>query len=140
LAATTDARAGESLFEKTGCGICHVPSIDTAAAGTVVNGGLYTIPAALGDKTIHPYSDFLLHDVGTGDGIVQNAEQSTRTKLRTAPLWGLRTRSRLLHDGSALTVAKAINRHKGESAAVTQRFLALTSDQRAKLLSFLQSL
>ena len=44
-------------------------SITTATAGTVINGGAFTVPNALGDKVINPYSDFLLHDIGTGDGI-----------------------------------------------------------------------
>jgi CxxC motif-containing protein (DUF1111 family) len=53
----------------------------------VFNGGTFIVPPALGSKVIHPYSDFLLHDVGTGDGIVQNGGQSTANKLRTPPLW-----------------------------------------------------
>ncbi|MBV9211741.1 MAG: hypothetical protein JOZ52_13965, partial [Acidobacteria bacterium] len=85
LAATADAQAGASLFTQIGCAICHTPSITTAATGTVINGGDFTVPPELGDKIIHPYSDFLLHDVGTGDGIVQNGGQSTRNKVRTAP-------------------------------------------------------
>jgi len=69
-----------------GCAICHVRTITTAAVGTVINGGMLTVPAALGNKTIHPFSDFLLHHVGTGDGIVQNGGRTTRNKLRTSAL------------------------------------------------------
>src|SRR5262249_34231172 len=72
LAATPDAQAGAQIFQSVGCAICHVSSIKTAPAGTVILGGTFTVPAALGGMTIHPYSDFLLHNVGTGDGIVQN--------------------------------------------------------------------
>src|SRR5437899_3987001 len=72
LAATSDAITGSNLFNSIGCNICHVTSITTAPAGTVINGGAFTVPAALGNKIIHPYSDFLLHNVGTGDGIVHN--------------------------------------------------------------------
>src|SRR5262249_17374860 len=71
LAGTPDAQTGSALFDQVGCNICHVRSITTAPAGTVINGGAFTVPAALGNKIIHPFSDFLLHDVGTGDGIVQ---------------------------------------------------------------------
>src|SRR5882762_6134817 len=71
LAATADAQTGASLFHSVGCDICHIPTLTTAATGTVINGGAFTVPAALGRKIIHPYSDFLLHNVGTGDGIVQ---------------------------------------------------------------------
>src|SRR5262249_38059415 len=104
LANTTDAKAGALIFSKMGCETCHVESIVTAAAGTSINGGAFVVPQALGNKLIHPYSDFLLHDVGTGDGIVQNGGASTANKLRTPPLWGLRTRSRLIHDGQSLTL------------------------------------
>ncbi len=98
MATTADAQSGEQLFHAIGCDICHVSSITTAPAGTVINGGAFKVPAALGGKVIHPYGDFLLHNVGTGDGIVQNGPQDTANKLRTSPLWGLRTKSRLMHD------------------------------------------
>jgi CxxC motif-containing protein (DUF1111 family) len=140
LAATTAARSGEQSFQKIGCGTCHVATFVTAPTGTVINGGTFTVPEALGNKTIHPYSDFLLHDVGTGDGIVQNGGASSRNKLRTAPLWGLRTRSRLLHDGSALTIADAITRHRGEAGKVVNQFNLLGQKEKDNLLSFLNSL
>ena len=66
---TADVLAGAKQFEILGCAGCHTPSITTAAPGTLINGGAFTVPAALGNKIIHPYSDYLLHDVGTGDGI-----------------------------------------------------------------------
>ena len=65
----TDVRNGERRFNLIGCGTCHVGSITTASAGTVINGGAFVIPTALGDKVVRPFSDFLLHDIGTGDGI-----------------------------------------------------------------------
>jgi CxxC motif-containing protein (DUF1111 family) len=60
----------------------------TAAPGTLINGGALKVAKALGGLRIKPFGDFLLHDIGTGDGIVQNGGQSTRNKVRTAPLWG----------------------------------------------------
>jgi CxxC motif-containing protein (DUF1111 family) len=140
LASTPEAMAGEVLFETVGCGICHTVSITTAPAGTIINGGHFQIPKALGNMTIHPFSDYLLHDVGTGDGIVQNGGQATRNKIRSAPLWGLRTRSRLMHDGRALTLQEAIAQHGGEAKGVIQRFNALAKDKKAQLLTFLKSL
>ena len=59
---------------------------------------------ALGNKIIHPFADFLLHDVGTGDGIVQNGGPTTRNRIRTAPLWGLRARGRFMHDNLSFGV------------------------------------
>lgn len=140
LAATPDARAGEGLFNQLGCAVCHVASITTAPTGARLNGGTWVVPPALGSKVIHPYSDFLLHDIGTGDGIVQNGDQSTANRLRTAPLWGLRTRPRLMHDGLSLTYEDAIRRHGGEASAVIGRYNQLDNRQRMQVLRFLRSL
>jgi CxxC motif-containing protein (DUF1111 family) len=140
LAATPDAVAGQQIFEQLGCNTCHVESITTAAAGTVVNGGMFTIPDALGNKIIHPFGDFLLHDIGTGDGIVQGGPADTATKLRTSPLWGLRTKSRFMHDLHSLTLEGAIVRHEGEAAQVTSSFKGLSGKQRKQLFTFLNSL
>src|SRR6516164_1584004 len=70
LAATPAGLAGEALFHQIGCAHCHVSTIVTAPAGTAIDGGAFTVPDALGNKIIHPYGDFLLHDIETGDGIV----------------------------------------------------------------------
>jgi CxxC motif-containing protein (DUF1111 family) len=139
-AASPEARAGESLFNAIGCAICHVPSITTAPAGTSLNGGTFVVPPALGSKIIHPYGDFLLHNVGTGDGIVQNGGPSTRLKVRTAPLWGLRTRNRFMHDAASLTVVEAILRHGGEASFVTSNYRRLSFTQRNQITAFLKSL
>jgi CxxC motif-containing protein (DUF1111 family) len=98
------------------------------------------VPAALGDKIIHPFSDFLLHNVGTGDGIVQNGGISTRNKLRTPPLWGLRTRNRLMHDGESLSLNSAILRHDGEASLVTSSYRRLNDTRKNQLITFLRSL
>jgi CxxC motif-containing protein (DUF1111 family) len=140
LAATAAAQAGKALFEKIQCSTCHVPTITTAPAGTVINGGQFTVPEALGNKIIHPFSDFLLHDVGTGDGIVQNPPQDTANKLRTAALWGLRMRPRYMHDLKSLTLENAIDRHKGEADHVAQRFRELSPTEKQELFAFLNSL
>lgn len=140
LAATADAQAGELLFAQLGCATCHIGSITTAPAGTVINGGAFTVPDALGNKTIHPYSDFLLHDIGTGDGIVQGGPPDTQNKLRTAALWGLRMRPRFMHDLKSLSLENAIGRHHGEAEHVTQGFNELTATQKQQLLTFLNSL
>jgi CxxC motif-containing protein (DUF1111 family) len=131
---------GEQVFANTGCAICHTSSFVTAQAGTLINGGAYAVPAALGGVTIHPYSDFLLHDVGTGDGIVQNGGQATRNKIRTMPLWGLSKRRIFLHDGSANSIPDAINRHSGEAAAVISSFRKLSRQANQDLMNFLNSL
>ena len=159
LADTADAKRGEGLFQQIGCVTCHVPAVTTAPAGTVILGGTYTVPPALGNKVIHPYSDFLLHDVGTGDGIVQTAQEhfgrqrqaaptiallpafnSTQNKLRTPPLWGVRLRTRLMHDGNSFTFSDAILRHQHEAGAASQRFFQLPAGDKDAVLQFLRSL
>ncbi|MEJ2430396.1 MAG: di-heme oxidoredictase family protein [Deltaproteobacteria bacterium] len=159
-AQTQEALEGEIIFTRIGCAICHVPTMVTAPEGTVINGGTFEIPKALGSKTFHPYGDFLLHDVGTGDGIVQSwaehygqevyeyswpglsaeAYESTQNKMRTAPLWGVRFRSRLMHDGESLTFLDAIKRHDGEASRTTREFFGLSPSDQLALFEFLKSL
>ena len=140
LLATSDAQTGQQLFSNIGCNICHITSITTAPAGTAINGGAFVVPAALGSKVIHPYSDFLLHNVGTGDGIVQNGPSDTANKMRTPPLWGVRTRDRLMHDGESLTRNDAILRHAGEATFVINNYRNLSTTQKNQLITFLNSL
>jgi CxxC motif-containing protein (DUF1111 family) len=159
LAQTPAARRGSGLFDKIGCAVCHVQTLVTAAAGTKINGGAFTIPAALGSKTFHPFSDFLMHDVGTGDGIVvptvehygrvarqmprvctpENFDR-TRNRVRTAPLWGVRLRTRLMHDGASVTFYDAILRHGGEADQATRGFRKLAGMDQEAILEFLRSL
>ncbi len=106
--------------------------------GAKINGGVFTVPPALGNKIIHPYSDFLLHDIGTGDGIpfLPTPEfASTANQIRTAPLWALRTRNRLMHDGLSFTKQEAIQRHQGQAAGVTKAYNALPPEQKAQVLA-----
>ena len=147
LAATASAQAGATLFNQIGCNVCHITSLTTAAPGTLINGGAFTVPNALGNKIIHPYSDFLLHNVGTGDGIAQvidpntgQLDQSMANKMRTAPLWGVRTRNELMHDGLNYTRNDAILRHAGEATGVINNYRNLTTNQKNQLIDFLNSL
>lgn len=160
LAETSLAKKGSELFDKIGCATCHVRSLTTAAAGTKINGGTFTIPDALGRKTFHPFGDFLLHDVGTGDGIVMAMQEhygrnmyqiqwknlslesfaTTQNKVRTAPLWGVRLRPQLMHDGQSITLSDAILRHLGEAVQVTERFRKLKRNDQEALIEFLRSL
>jgi len=192
IAATPEAKRGADLFAKIGCATCHVETVVTGKSPASSGGpGLHL--DAVENRTIHPYSDFLLHNVGTGDGIAialvehfgreqvekrlhedkaagvpsepsakaedecsesyENAVAEgekhpsllrdtfcARNKIRTAPLWGLRLRSRLMHDGISVQVDDAIRRHSGESAKVTEKFLKLKPADQKALLTFLGSL
>lgn len=140
---TGAVRQGEKLFTDVGCAGCHTATITTASPGTKINGGSFTVPEALGNKVIHPYSDFLLHDIGTGDGIpfLPTAEFAfSANMIRTAPLWALRTRNRLMHDGLSFTKQEAIQRHAGQATEVRKKYERLTAAQKSLILAFLDSL
>jgi CxxC motif-containing protein (DUF1111 family) len=160
LANTEQSQRGSKLFDKIGCAVCHVRTLNTAPAGARINGGTYSVPEALGGKTFYPYSDFLLHNIGTGDGIVvpmvehygQKMYQTTwrnfslqnfhnaQNKLRTAPLWGVRFRNRLMHDGESTTLRDAILRHREEAYESAHRFERMSASDRQAILEFLSSL
>jgi CxxC motif-containing protein (DUF1111 family) len=131
---------GRQIFSIIGCSVCHTPAIVTEEPGQLINGGAMRVSIALGNKIIRPYSDFLLHDVGTGDGIVQNGGQSTRNKIRTLPLWGLRARGRFMHDALSFSFEDAIARHANQAAASRANFNALSTTNKNRLLKFLSSL
>ncbi len=145
LAASPDAQTGEKLFTQIGCSFCHVPTYKTLPPGTRINGGTYKVPKLLGNMVIHPYSDFQLHDVGTGDGIPQAAkpeylDESTANKFRTPPLWGLRFRQDLMHDGNSPGTEAAIMRHGGEASTVRQQYERLTPTEKGQIQMFLNCL
>jgi CxxC motif-containing protein (DUF1111 family) len=129
---------GEAVFNSIGCADCHTRSFTTGPAPET----------ALSHRTIKPYSDFLLHDMGQlGDGIVQG--DATATEFRTPSLWGLRFRNQLLHDGRvqggtfAARMAAAIAAHGAtgsEGAASAGAFEALTPAEQDALVAFLDSL
>ena len=139
-ASTANAQAGATLFSQIGCAQCHTPSIVTSAPGTLINGGALRVAQSLGNKRIRPFGDFLLHDIGTGDGIVQNGGQSTRNKVRTVPLWGLRARGRFMHDSLSFSLTDAIQRHGNQAAAARANFNGLSSTNRNRVIEFLLSL
>jgi CxxC motif-containing protein (DUF1111 family) len=135
-----NGQQGSQLFNQIGCAVCHTRTIVTAAPNTLINGGAMRVSRALGDKIIHPFSDFALHDVGTGDGIVQNGGVSTRNKVRTPPLWGLRARGRFMHDNLSFSFEDAIARHGNQGATARANFNALSATNKQRLLFFLSAL
>ena len=122
------ARAGERVFSEIGCAACHVPALNTGRSENPL----------FDRKVVALFSDLLLHDVGTGDGIDQAA--ATGAEIRTPALWGLRERRPLMHNGVAPTVEAAIERHTGEADRVRAAYYALPADRRAALLAFLMTL
>src|SRR5258705_13838144 len=130
--------AGETAFNKAGCNVCHIKSMTTSAHTA----------AALSKKTVNLFSDLLVHDVGTGDGIQQGL--ATGDQFRTAPLWGVGQRLFFLHDGRATDIVDAINAHGVEAGRVIKNFnglstgadapFNLTAAERQNLVYFLRSL
>ena len=118
---------GAATF-KASCAVCHRPAMQTGRSEI----------AALSERPVFLYSDLLLHDVGTGDGIAQGA--AGPNEMRTPPLWGLRLRKQLLHDGSALNAEQAIERHGGEAARVRDRYRNMPQRDQQSLLLFLGTL
>jgi len=117
---TPQVQTGEKVFTRIGCAACHVST-------------LYT------DRFVfHPFGDFLLHDLGTGDGVVQGGVAANL--IRTAPLWGLRVKNRFLHDGRVFNVVGAVNAHKHEGARAASEFRELSSADKDAILAFLNSL
>ncbi len=127
---TAAVTRGEALFEQVGCTACHTPSMRT---------GPNAIPA-LSEVDVPLYSDLLIHYMGgpLNDHIVEGAAAGGR--WRTAPLWGLRVRPFLMHDGRATDLAAAIDMHRGESIESRRAFRRLSATERADLFAFLNSL
>ncbi|MFI4944767.1 MAG: di-heme oxidoredictase family protein [Burkholderiales bacterium] len=121
------AARGERVFQQIGCAVCH-------HAGYVTRSRI----EALDGKRVGAYSDFLLHDIGTGDGIAQAAARPN--ELRTTPLWGLSESAPYLHDGSAATVRDAIKRHGNQAATARATYDALPFELQSALLDFLDAI
>jgi CxxC motif-containing protein (DUF1111 family) len=195
---------GSKQFDDVGCVTCHVRDMKTAPADIVFNKVTFPVPTALRNRRFHPFSDLLLHDIGTGDGVaisvtehyglmfgsrmlgqtaanvmrfsaatvqrrttmvtqllpaaaqrppcvenpvattdpyvaMENRIQCFATFLRTPPLWGVRVRSKLMHDGQSVTVEDAILRHRGEADAARKKFASLRTAAKADLLFFVSS-
>ena len=128
---------GEALFTSLGCAACHTPTLIT---GTVADAPV------LSGQRIHPYTDLLLHDLGDGLADGRPDFEANGHEWRTPPLWGLglvtvvNHHTLFLHDGRARDVAEAILWHGGEATAAREAFRTLSSDERAALVRFLESL
>ncbi len=125
---TAAVARGETLFTEIGCSSCHVPQLTTGPSSNPL----------FDRKPVALFSDLLLHDIGTGDDIEQ--ADAKGSEIRTPALWGLRFRRPLLHDGSAPSVERAIERHRVEAANVTGRYARLSSAEKADLIAFLKAL
>jgi CxxC motif-containing protein (DUF1111 family) len=126
--ARTIAR-GEALFHDVGCSTCHVPALRTGPSDV----------AALSRRVVPLYSDLLLHDMGSELASLCGPT-ATLTEHRTAPLWGLRYRSMYMHDGNAVDLWEAINRHGGAAARARDAFRQRDEVAQAAMIRFLSTL
>jgi CxxC motif-containing protein (DUF1111 family) len=125
---TPQVQRGEQMFSQIGCASCHVPTMMTDRNSV----------AALSRKPVNLFSDLLLHDIGTGDGIEQGL--ATGNDFRTAPLWGLSRRNPFMHDGGSKNIQDAILRHDAEAKNARNGFVGLPQSDHDALLAFLDSL
>ena len=122
------ARIGEQVFGAIGCAGCHTPTLTTGPSSNPL----------FNRRQLALFSDLLLHDISTGDGIEQAS--GGPEEIRTPALWGLRFRRPLLHDGSAATIDDALRRHAGEAELARRGFEQASQSDAAALLAFLKSL
>lgn len=118
---------GEKVFAAIGCGVCHYSGYVARSRIDAING-----------KRVGSYSDYLLHDIGTADGIAQG--NARPNELRTTPLWGLQESAPYLHDGSAATIQDAIKRHGNQAAASRKAFDGLSWHLQQSLVEFLEAI
>lgn len=137
-------QAGKELFYQAKCHLCHTPTLHTQAEGSYLLDGTH-VPW-LGGQTIHPYSDFLIHDMGPELGDDYSQYNASGDEWRTAPLWGIGLQevvnghSHFLHDGRARNYTEAIMWHGGEGDVSRQAFAQMTQEERETLIMFLRSL
>lgn len=144
-----EVKLGEQKFFEAKCHLCHVTTLHTRPGGsTLLNG---TRLPWLGSQTVHPYSDFLLHDMGSeimGKGLNDNyvSGLAMGNEWRTTPLWGIGLQQRVnghtyfLHDGRARNLTEAIMWHGGEGEASKNLFSRMSGTDRRALIRFLESL
>jgi CxxC motif-containing protein (DUF1111 family) len=131
-----DVAAGADLFTELGCAGCHQPRQETGESEIT----------ALADQVIFPFTDLLLHDMGPALADGRPDQEATGSEWRTPPLWGLGLTETVsgatffLHDGRARSVEEAILWHGGEAERSADGFRSLSSEQRSRLLAFLESL
>ena len=131
---TAQTQAGAQVFNNIGCALCHTPSINTGTTSYITQQS---------NVQVNAFSDFLLHNMGSGlaDHVSQGA--ATGNEFRTAPLWGLGQRLFFLHDGRTSNLVEAIKAHQGHNSEANQvinNFQGLSHTDKQNLLLFLRSL
>ncbi len=137
-------KQGEKKFQEAKCHLCHTPTLHTRQEAPVLING--TRLPWLCNQTIHPYSDFLLHDMGPGLDSKYKAGLAMGNEWRTTPLWGIGLQesvnghTQFLHDGRARNFIEAIMWHDGEAAVSRELFARMSKEDRDAIIMFLRSL
>jgi len=139
-AINSDVTAGDSLFTSIGCAVCHTRQFTTLPAGSTINNGAFVVPAALGNKIIHPFSDFALHNIGTSNGIGAESGVNDRFSTTTIALWGVRTKHRFMMQGNTNTIFDSIQVHGGQASTARNNFNNLSTTQKNQVIAFVLSL
>jgi CxxC motif-containing protein (DUF1111 family) len=154
VAFSKSAQRGQQLFGTDvtnpgiGCFTCHTPTMVTQARSET---------PALENLTVHPYTDLMVHHMGSGlaDDITQGL--ATGDMFRSTPLWGVGQRIFFLHDGRTNDLLQAIQAHfspasncggnnsapcygASEANTVITQFNALSNNDQQAILDFLRSL
>lgn len=132
---------GQALFTQAQCAVCHRPSYTTG------EGPFPRLTSqALSGQTIWPYTDLLLHDMGSELADGRPDFKASGRQWKTPPLWGIgllkdvNGHTRLLHDGRANGVLEAILWHGGEAESSKQQVLQFSESDRQALVKFVESL
>lgn len=145
-AITEEVKRGEKVFEKLDCAFCHRPTWKTASKVMLPDPDSpvplinYIEIPQMENVDFHPYSDFLVHDMGPGlaDGIPQ--EGAKGGEWRTVPLWGVRFKKFYMHDGRTRDLHEAIMMHGGQGESSARNYSELSTEDRKALMAFLKSL
>lgn len=143
---TDEVKRGEQVFNKLQCSVCHIPEMHTRAQVFLADPESpfprlkYIEVEALENKPVRAYSDFLIHNMGPGlaDGLPQNGAGGG--EWRTTPLWGLRNKKFLLHDGRTNDLNQVIALHGGQAEEASKAYALLDERDKADLIAFLKSL
>jgi len=134
----SNVKAGKEIFKRIGCDDCHVMTLKTASRTKIPE---------LANQTFHPFTDLLLHNMGSGLSDKRAEFSALGSEWRTTPLWGIGLTDDLtekepafLHDGRARTIEEAILWHDGEAKHSKQNFRGLPKAERDQLIAFLRSI
>ncbi len=129
--------AGKKLFYVNGCTSCHTPKYITRTLDD---------KPEQSNQLIWPYTDLLLHDMGTDLADNRPEGLANGREWRTAPLWGIgltpvvNGHSFYLHDGRARNLLEAILWHGGEAQASRDAVIKMSRQERDNLIRFIESL